>query len=101
MALGFFLSIRVARLQRHATYSRRLAPSLNSTAFPQREVLEDKLAFAAWEWSAAGTTGDLATNGLGPGFLSDKLIQRIAVRTDERRLDGGCHDTPPRADRFW
>jgi hypothetical protein len=76
--------------------STRLAPALNAATGTQQEILEDQLAFTRRQWTPASAACDLTINGFRTGFLSNQPIQRIAVRTGERRLDGRCHGTPPR-----
>jgi hypothetical protein len=50
---------------------------------PHQKILEDQIAFAAYESSAATTAFYFAIDRFGPGFDLNHAIERVATRAME------------------
>jgi hypothetical protein len=52
---------------------------LSERCFTQKEIVQIELAFAVGKWDAAFMAGDFAIALQWSGFVSDQLIQRLAI----------------------
>jgi hypothetical protein len=67
---------------------------LRTLWLPHHKILEDRIPFAADEWSAAVAAPYLAINCVDSGFDFDQAIERVAARATERVWLVRSHDTP-------